>query len=106
MLPTRNPSGGAVQRQNWLITGVTTRLGRGFAQAPLAAGHPVVGPVRSEEDLRAFEALKPGDPHGRVLDVTDEHAVSSVITEADRAVSPLDVVVANAGYGLEGTFEE
>jgi NAD(P)-dependent dehydrogenase (short-subunit alcohol dehydrogenase family) len=29
-----------------------------------------------------------------------------VVAEVERDVGPLDVVVANAGYGLEGTFEE
>ncbi|MGX7763400.1 oxidoreductase [Streptomyces angustmyceticus] len=95
-----------MQRQNWLITGVSTGLGRAFAQAALAAGHTVVGTVRSEADLRAFEGLKPGCARGRILDVTDDHAVSDVITEVERGVGPLDVVIANAGYGLEGTFEE
>ncbi|MFE2225639.1 oxidoreductase [Streptomyces kronopolitis] len=95
-----------MQRQNWLITGVSTGLGRAFAQAALAAGHTVVGTVRSEEDLRAFEGLNPGYARGRILDVTDDHAVSDVITEVERGVGPLDVVIANAGYGLEGTFEE
>lgn len=95
-----------MQRQNWLITGVSTGLGRAFAQAALAAGHTVVGTVRSEEDLRAFEGLKPDYARGRILDVTDDHAVSDVITEVERGVGPLDVVIANAGYGLEGTFEE
>jgi NAD(P)-dependent dehydrogenase (short-subunit alcohol dehydrogenase family) len=92
--------------RQWLITGVSTGLGRAFAQAALAAGHTVVGTVRSEEDLRSFEALKPGSAHGRVLDVTDDDAVTAVVAEVEQRVGPLDVVIANAGYGLEGTFEE
>jgi len=92
--------------QNWLITGVSTGLGRAFAQAALDAGHTVVGTVRTEKDLRAFEALKPGAAHGRVLDVTDDGSVSQVVDDVERNVGPLDVVIANAGYGLEGTFEE
>jgi NAD(P)-dependent dehydrogenase (short-subunit alcohol dehydrogenase family) len=95
-----------MQKQKWLITGVSTGLGRAFAQAALAAGHTVAGTVRTEEDLRAFEGLKPGYAHGRILDVTDGEAVSNVVAEAEQSVGPLDVVVANAGYGLEGTFEE
>ncbi|WP_328460442.1 oxidoreductase [Streptomyces sp. NBC_00448] len=95
-----------MQQRNWLITGVSTGLGRFFAQAALAAGHTVVGTVRSEQDLRAFEALDPERAHGRVLDVTDDEAVPRVITEVEQAVGPLDVVIANAGYGLEGTLEE
>ncbi|MEV0014499.1 oxidoreductase [Streptomyces tendae] len=95
-----------MQKQNWLITGVSTGLGRAFAEAALAAGHSVVGTVRSEEGLRAFEELAPGTAHGRLLDVTDDDAVPGVVAEVEQNVGPLDVVVANAGYGLEGTFEE
>jgi NAD(P)-dependent dehydrogenase (short-subunit alcohol dehydrogenase family) len=92
--------------RNWLITGVSTGLGRAFAQAALAAGHTVIGTIRSQQDLRAFEELKPGHAHGRILDVTDSDAASSLVAEVDQNVGPLDVVIANAGYGLEGTFEE
>ncbi|MEZ0106725.1 NAD(P)-dependent dehydrogenase (short-subunit alcohol dehydrogenase family) [Catenulispora sp. EB89] len=95
-----------MQQQNWLITGVSSGLGRAFAQAALDAGHTVVGTVRSTKDLGDFEALKPGHAHARVLDVTDDAAVPRVIDEVERSVGPLDVVIANAGYGLEGVFEE
>ncbi|MFJ4828920.1 oxidoreductase [Streptomyces sp. NPDC088747] len=95
-----------MQQRNWLITGVSTGLGRAFAQAALTAGHTVVGTVRSEKDLQAFEALHPGSAHGRILDVTDDAAVARVVAEVERSVGALDVVIANAGYGLEGTFEE
>ncbi|MFC9692782.1 oxidoreductase [Kribbella sp. NPDC056951] len=94
------------QQQMWLITGVSSGLGRAFAEAALAAGHTVVGTVRSEQDLKAFEEVQPGRAHGRVLDVTDAEAVTEVVGEVERSVGPLDVVIANAGYGLEGTFEE
>ncbi|TDW93006.1 short-subunit dehydrogenase [Kribbella pratensis] len=93
-----------MEKQNWLITGVSTGLGRAFAQAALTAGHTVVGTVRSEEDLRAFEQLERA--HARILDVTDDDAVTRVVADVEQSVGPLDVVVANAGYGLEGTFEE
>src|SRR4051794_1257679 len=95
-----------MQQRNWLITGVSAGLGRAFAQAALAAGHTVVGTVRSEEDLAAFEELKPGQAHGRILDVTDSGAVSGVVAEVEQNVGPLDGVIASAGYGMEGPFEE
>ncbi|MDT0473546.1 oxidoreductase [Streptomyces sp. DSM 41014] len=95
-----------MEKRNWLITGVSTGLGRAFAEAALAAGNTVVGTVRSEKDLRAFEELRPGHAHGRILDVTDDDAVADTVAEVERSVGPLDVVVANAGYGVEGTFEE
>lgn len=95
-----------MRQRNWLVTGVGSGLGRAIAGAALGAGHTVVGTVRSEGDLREFEGLEAGRAHGRLLEVTDDRAVFDVIAEVERGVGPLDVVVANAGYGLEGTFEE
>jgi len=92
--------------KTFLITGVSSGLGRAFAQGALDAGHTVVGTVRKEADLTAFEQLAPGRAHGRLLDVTDDEAVFRVIDDAEATVGPLDVVIANAGYGLEGVFEE
>ncbi|RLU94809.1 short-chain dehydrogenase/reductase [Streptomyces griseocarneus] len=91
--------------KTFLITGVSTGLGRALARAALAAGHRVVGTVRTPADARAFEALT-GDAHARILDVTDHDAVDTVVNEAERDLGPVDVLVANAGYGHEGLFEE
>ncbi|MEU5259238.1 oxidoreductase [Amycolatopsis sp. NPDC021455] len=90
----------------FLITGVSSGLGRAFAQGALDAGHTVVGTVRRAEDVAAFEALAPGRTHARRLDVTDDDAVFSVVGEIETHVGPIDVLIANAGYGHEGVFEE
>ncbi|WP_236059737.1 oxidoreductase [Actinacidiphila acididurans] len=92
--------------KTFLITGVSSGLGRAFAVGALAAGHTVVGTVRGQADAEAFEALAPGRAHARLLDVTDDEAVVAVVDEVESAVGPVDVAVANAGYGLEGIFEE
>ncbi|MFI5931410.1 oxidoreductase [Actinoplanes sp. NPDC051494] len=92
--------------RTFLITGVSSGLGRAFAVAALAAGHVVAGTVRTDADLAAFTALHPERAHARVLDVTDDEAVVAVVQDAERTVGPIDVLIANAGYGLEGTFEE
>ncbi|WP_328376827.1 oxidoreductase [Streptomyces sp. NBC_00440] len=89
-----------------LITGVSGGLGRAFAGAALEAGHTVVGTVRSGTDASAFTALHPERAHARILDVTDGEAVFAVTGEVEEAIGPVDVLIANAGYGLEGTFEE
>ena len=91
--------------KRFLITGVSSGLGRAFADAALEAGHTVVGTVRRESDLDAFDALAPAS-HGRILDVTDERAVFATIDDVESTVGPIDVVIDNAGYGLEGIFEE
>lgn len=93
-------------KRTFLITGVSSGLGRAFAEGALAAGHTVVGTVRKPEDLATFEALAPGRAHARQLDVTDDEAVFAVVGEVESGVGPIDVLIANAGYGHEGVFEE
>ncbi|MGW7694329.1 oxidoreductase [Streptomyces asiaticus] len=90
----------------FLITGVSGGLGRAFAQEALAAGHRVVGTVRKPDQIREFEALAPGRATGMPLDVTDEHAVKTVVDRIEHGIGPIDVLISNAGYGVEGTVEE
>jgi NAD(P)-dependent dehydrogenase (short-subunit alcohol dehydrogenase family) len=89
-----------------LITGVSTGLGRAFATGALEAGHQVVGTVRRPDDVAPFEALSPTRAHARLLDVTDDAAVVRTVADVESTVGPIDVVIANAGYAVEGTFEE
>ncbi|MEC3915954.1 oxidoreductase [Nocardia sp. CDC160] len=88
------------------ITGVSSGLGRAFAEGALLAGHRVCGTVRKPEDASAFEALAPGRAHARLLDVTDDRQVFEVVAEVEGTLGPIEVLIANAGYGVEGTFEE
>jgi NAD(P)-dependent dehydrogenase (short-subunit alcohol dehydrogenase family) len=90
----------------FLITGVSTGLGHGFATAALDAGHTVVGTVRGSGQVASFEALAPGRAHARVLDITDTAAIPGVISDVESAVGPIEVLVNNAGFGVEGVFEE
>jgi NAD(P)-dependent dehydrogenase (short-subunit alcohol dehydrogenase family) len=90
----------------FFITGVSSGLGRAVAAGALDAGHDVVGTVRRPEDVAAFESLSPGRAHARLLDVTDDAAVEHTVADVESTVGPIDVVIANAGYGVEGTFEE
>ncbi|WP_087752182.1 oxidoreductase [Paraburkholderia caledonica] len=89
-----------------LITGVSSGFGRALAQEALAAGHRVIGTVRTEASKTEFEALAPGSAWGRVLDVTDFDAIDGVVAEVEASVGPVDVLVNNAGYGHEGVLEE
>ncbi|WP_237478182.1 oxidoreductase [Lichenibacterium dinghuense] len=92
--------------KTFLVTGVSSGLGRAFAAGALDAGHRVVGTVRREADADVFAALGPGRAHPLLLDVTDYDAIPAAVAEAERRAGPVDVLVNNAGYGHEGVLEE
>ncbi|WP_024867938.1 oxidoreductase [Pseudoxanthomonas suwonensis] len=89
-----------------LVTGASSGFGHALAREALARGHRVVGTVRSDAAVEAFEALDPVLAHGRLLDVTDFDAIDRLVAEVEENVGPVDVLVNNAGYGHEGVLEE
>ncbi|PQO28138.1 oxidoreductase [Blastopirellula marina] len=93
------------QHKTFLITGVSSGLGKAFAGAALAAGHTVIGTVRQADAAAAFQAMS-DQAHPLVLDVTDFDAIPAEIARAEREIGPIDVLVNNAGYGHEGILEE
>jgi NAD(P)-dependent dehydrogenase (short-subunit alcohol dehydrogenase family) len=92
--------------KTFLITGVSSGLGKAFAEGGLAAGHRVIGTVRSGEAAKAFTALAPGRAHAILLDVTDFETIPKAVAQVEREAGPVDVLVNNAGYGHEGILEE
>jgi NAD(P)-dependent dehydrogenase (short-subunit alcohol dehydrogenase family) len=92
--------------KTFLITGVSSGLGRAFAEGALQAGHRVIGTVRRASDAEAFAALARDRAHPLVLDVTDFDAIPAAVADAERQADQIDVLVNNAGYGHEGVLEE
>jgi len=91
----------------FFITGVSSGFGRAFAEAALADGHTVVGTLRRFADATEFATLvDDGRAVPVVLDVTDDEAVFAAVADVEREVGPIDVLIANAGYGHEGVLEE
>jgi NAD(P)-dependent dehydrogenase (short-subunit alcohol dehydrogenase family) len=87
------------------ITGVSSGFGQALTETALAAGHTVVGTVRNGADADRIEAI--GErAHAEIIDVTDDQSVLAAVERTERHIGAIDVVVANAGFGLEGTLEE
>lgn len=96
----------AADLKTFLITGVSSGLGRAFAAGALDAGHRVIGTVRNASDAEAFAALAPDRAFPLMLDVTDFDAIPMAVTSAEKQAGPIEVLVNNAGYGHEGVLEE
>jgi NAD(P)-dependent dehydrogenase (short-subunit alcohol dehydrogenase family) len=92
--------------KTFFITGASTGLGRALAETALTDGHRVVGTLRNETARAEFDRLAPGRSFGRILEVTDTAAIVPLVEAIEREVGAIDVLVNNAGYGLEGVLEE
>lgn len=96
----------ASRPKTWMITGVSSGLGRALAEAVLNLGDHVLGTVRTEAARAAFAQIAPGRSVGMLLDVTDEVAVRASVAAAEAQTGGIDILVNNAGYGLVGGVEE
>ena len=93
-------------KKTLFITGISSGFGKALASEAFAAGHRVIGTVRSESARTEFEQHASKQAFGRCLDVTDFAAIDAVVAEVEANLGPVDVLVNNAGYGHEGIFEE
>ncbi len=97
--------------QTVLVTGAGAGIGRAIATAFHEAGARVALADARDKPLSAAVAALGERAWGHVADVRDAGAVARLVAEAERALGPLSVVVANAGIYpntavLEMTVEE
>ncbi len=91
------------QQRIWLITGISSGLGKALASVVLASGDTVVGTTRTGE-----VDWGEGEPRLTVipLELTDLESVRKAVADAYALHGRLDIVLNNAGYGLLGAIEE
>ena len=94
-----------------LITGGSSGLGLGLAQALLERGSRLILLARTPEKLeQAKERLLKSVPNGNVeivaVDVSDREALQEVLDGALQQRPSLDMVINNAGILREGYFEK
>jgi NAD(P)-dependent dehydrogenase (short-subunit alcohol dehydrogenase family) len=82
-----------------LVTGGSSGLGHAMCQRLAALGHRVVGTGRSP-------AGQPTGWHLLAMDVTDDASVKGAVAEVLRMHGRIDVLVNNAGTGIQGAVED
>jgi uncharacterized protein len=89
-----------------LLTGASSGIGRAAAEAFTREGAVVIAVARSREPLEqlAREAPGPGSVVPLPADVTDGPAMETLAGEVLGRFGPPDVIVANAGIGLDAPF--
>ena len=103
----------------WYVTGASQGLGLALVKQALAAGYRVAATSRSAAELEKAvgvgaaagagvgSAAGDGSPFLALeVDLTNSNAVRRSIEQTVAHFGAIDVVVNNAGYGMEGTVEE
>jgi len=86
-----------------LITGASSGLGRRFAKIAVAAGAKVAVAARRTDRLAELVAELGADKaHAVAMDVESEASVIAGYDAAEKALGPIDTVIANAGMNSEG----
>jgi short-subunit dehydrogenase len=91
----------------WYVTGASQGLGLSLVKQLLAAGYRVAATSRTAGELQ--KAIGINDP-GRFLtlevDLTSADAIRHSIEQTVATFGTVNVIVNNAGYGMEGSVEE
>ena len=90
----------------WFITGSSTGFGRELVEALLAQGQKVIATARKPEKLKVLKMEYPDLLGTLELDVTNPEQVRSAVSQAVDCFGGIDVLVNNAGYGLQSAVEE
>jgi NAD(P)-dependent dehydrogenase (short-subunit alcohol dehydrogenase family) len=90
----------------WVITGANRGIGRAIAEEALAQGDQVVCTARQPEQLSELASRHPNDCWVVRLDMNEESSLVPAARECLNAFGRVDVLVNNAGFGLQGMAEE
>jgi NAD(P)-dependent dehydrogenase (short-subunit alcohol dehydrogenase family) len=92
--------------RTWFITGASTGFGRLLAEELLRRGEQVAVTARDHAKVADLEQQYPGKARAFALDVTQPTQIVQVAAQAIAAFGHIDVLVNNAGYGVNGAIEE
>lgn len=92
--------------KTWLITGCSSGIGAGIANAVLKSGDQAVVTARNKDKVMDIVKDYPDTALAVSLDVCDNDSIKNAVKEANRKFGTIDVLVNNAGYGYRSAIEE
>jgi len=95
-----------MDKRNWLITGVSSGLGKAMAETVINTGDFVIGTFRNESEVNTFNEKYGSQATGILLDITDISSIDETVGQLVSSVGHIDVLVNNAGVGFAGAIEE
>lgn len=90
----------------WLITGISSGLGKALAESVIEKGDFVIGTFRNKSQVAEFNKKNIKNAKAILLDITNEKSVENSIEKIISEYGKIDVLVNNAGMGFVGAVEE
>jgi short-subunit dehydrogenase len=90
----------------WLITGISSGLGKALAQTVIESGDYVIGTFRSQKQADIFNNQHKDEAFALALDVTKPTEIEKAFKLVSDKFGTIDVLVNNAGFGFAGAIEE
>lgn len=94
------------QTRTWLITGCSTGIGRGIAEAVLQKGENAVVTARDKSRVKDFEERYPSKALAVTLDMERPETIAQAVEQAQERFGSVDVLINNAGHGYRAALEE
>lgn len=91
---------------NWVITGISSGLGKALAEAVLTKGDFVIGTFRKQSQVDEFNQTYEGKGFAYLLDITDLEEIEVFVQTVKTKFGQVDILVNNAGVGMAGAVEE
>lgn len=91
--------------KTWLITGASSGIGRGIAEAVLKNGDQAVITARNKDKLSELTQRYPDTALAVSLEVTDAASRKQAVKDTLDRFGKIDVLVNNAGKGFFGSVE-
>lgn len=95
-----------MKKRIWLITGVSSGLGKALAQSVMKTGDFVIGTFRKQSQVDEFNAGQDQNGAAIKLEITNEKEIYSSIESIMSDYGRIDILVNNAGMGFVGAVEE
>ena len=95
-----------MQKRIWLITGISSGLGKALAHAVMESGDFVIGTFRNQSQVDQFNKEHEGKGKACYLNLNAIESIEPLISEIVLNYGKIDVLVNNAGVGFIGAIEE
>ena len=90
----------------WLITGISSGLGKALAQTVIDQGDFVIGTFRNQLQADLYNDEQKDKALGLTLDVTKPNEIENLFKTILDKFERIDCLVNNAGFGFAGAIEE